>query len=113
MGLFEKIKGYDEDEYIELDTEIDEPSGRKVLIEVERMDNFNDSDRIQRKVREGAVLLVKVRDLKMKDMTELKRSIEKVKKTCLAVDGDIAGVGDDWVVVCPKHVKVHREIVDE
>lgn len=113
MSLFEKIRGYDEDEYIELDAETEEPSGKRVLVEVERMDNYNDSDRIQRKVRDGSVMLVKVRDLKMKDITELKRAIEKVKKTCLAVDGDIAGIGDDWIVVCPKHVKIHREILEE
>jgi SepF-like predicted cell division protein (DUF552 family) len=112
MGFLDKIKGFEEEAYIELDVEEGEPSGKKMLIEIERMDNYNDSDRIQRKVREGTILLVKVKDLRAKDMTELKRAIEKVKKTCLAVDGDIAGIGNDWIVVCPRTVKVHRELVE-
>jgi len=112
MGFMDKLKG-EEEEFIELDHETEEASGRKLLVEVERMDNYNDADRIQRKVREGNILIVKVRDLKQKDMNELKRAVDKVKKTCLAVDGDIAGIGNDWIIVCPKSVKVHRELAEE
>jgi hypothetical protein len=46
--------------------------------------------------------------LKEKDLTELKRSINKLKKTCDAVDGDIAGFGDDYIVVAPSFAKIYR-----
>jgi SepF-like predicted cell division protein (DUF552 family) len=113
MGFLDKLKGAEETEYMELDTEAEEPAGKKLLIEIDRLDNYNDSDRIQRKVRDGSVIIIKVRDLKAKDTNELKRAIEKIKKTCMAIDGDIAGIGDDWIVVCPKSVKVHRELAEE
>ena len=102
-----KLKG-EEGEYMELDTE-EQPVDSRLLVEVERLDNYADSDRLQRKVREGNILLVKIKDLKAKDMEELKRSVDKLKKTCLAINGDIAGLGEDWLVLTPATAKVHRE----
>lgn len=101
-----KLKG--DSEYVELDME-EEQQNKQLLVEVERLDNYADSDRLQRKVREGNVLLVRIKDLKAKDMEELKRSVEKLRKTCLAVNGDIAGMGDDWLILTPAAAKVHRE----
>ena len=108
--LMGKLKGSDE-EFVELDME-EEQVDKKLLVEVERMDNYADSDRLQKKVREGNILLVKIKDLKAKDMEELKRSVEKLRKTCLAINGDIAGMGEDWLVLTPSTAKVHREQQD-
>ena len=43
-----------------------------------------------------------------KDLVELKRAVNKLKKTTDAIDGDIAGFGDDWIVVTPSFATVHR-----
>ena len=101
-----------EDEYIELDMS-EEDKSRKLLIEVERLENYADSDRLQKKVREGNILVVKIHDLRAKDMEELKRSVDKLKKTCLAIGGDIAGLGEDWLILAPATAHVHREEVAE
>ena len=102
-----KFKG-ERDEYVEIDME-ERQENKKLLVEVERLDNYADSDRLQRKVREGNILLVKIKDLKAKDMEELKRSVEKLRKTCLAINGDIAGMGEEWLILTPAAAKVHRE----
>ena len=102
-----KLRGESE-EYVELDTE-EEQETKKLMVEVERLDNYADSDRLQRKIREGNILLVKIKDLKAKDMEELKRSADKLRKTCLAINGDIAGMGEDWLVLTPAAARVHRE----
>jgi len=88
---------------------VEEKSDKRLLVEVERLDNYADSDRLQRKVREGSILLVKIKELKAKDMEELKRAVEKLRKTCLAINGDIAGMGEDWLIMTPPSAKVHRE----
>ncbi len=97
------------DDYIEIDMSDEERLDKKLMVEVEKLDNYADSDRIQSKVREGSILIVKIRELKAKDMEELRRAVEKLKKTCLAVNGDIAGLGEDWLVLTPSSAKVHRE----
>ncbi|MFH0832343.1 MAG: cell division protein SepF [Candidatus Aenigmatarchaeota archaeon] len=101
------------EEYVELGLDGEEKPLDKILLEVDKMTSYEDSERIQRKVRDGTILLVKVKDLKEKDMAELRRALERVKKTCMAIEGDIAGIGDDWVVVAPKVAKIHREKLEE
>lgn len=110
--IFKKIKGYEEpeeDEYIELDFNENVSEPGKMLIAVEKLEDYADSDRIQRKVREGKVVLVRIKELKEKDMGELKRAIARIRKTCLALNGDIAGVSDDWIIITPENAKIHRE----
>jgi len=109
MKIMDKFKNTNEEEYLQLDQAPEETGPKVKLVEIEKMDSYSDSDRIQKKVRDGGIMLVKIRDLRTKDVSELKRAVERVKKTCLAIDGDIAGVGDDWLVVCGPGAKVHRE----
>lgn len=110
--VFEKLfKGFEikEGEYIELDTAAsDIPAGR-VPIKVDKIEDFSDSDRIQKALREGSIVLVKIKSLKEKDLSELKRAIDKLRKTCVAMNGDIAGIDEDWIVLCPSYAHVARE----
>ena len=52
--------------------------------------------------------MVNIRPLREKDIVELKRAISKLRKTCEAIDGDIAGVGEDYVVAVPYFARIHR-----
>jgi hypothetical protein len=106
-SIVDKFKG--EDSYVEVEQQEEHKEEKQLWIEIEKLDSFTDSDRIQRKVREGNILLVRIRDLRAKDMEELKRSVERIRRTCLAVNGDIAGLGDDWLIVTPATAKVFRE----
>ncbi len=100
-----------EDQYVELELPgaSNDIGKDKILIQVEKLNDYMDSDRIQKKVREGNILLVRIKELKDKDIGELKRAIARIRKTCIAVNGDIAGVSDEWIVVTPSFAKVHRE----
>ncbi len=108
MGIMDKFKS-GEDEYLQIEHPQEDTTPKLKMVEIEKMDSYADSDRIQKKVRDGGIMLVKIRDLKNKDVSELKRAVERVKKTCLAIDGDIAGVGEDWIIVCGNGAKVRRE----
>jgi SepF-like predicted cell division protein (DUF552 family) len=112
--VFEKIfgKGLKQmsgEEFIELDTQdVEMPSG-KVPIKVDKLEDFMDTDRIQKLIRNGNIVLVKIKALRGKDISELKRAIEKLRKTCLAINGDIAGIDEDWVIMTPSFAHVARE----
>ena len=106
MGIFGK--GMDQDEYVELEVEGEELPSSTVSIEIETMTTFADSERIQKKVREGSILLVKIKDMKSKNAEDLKKAISKVKKTCMAIDGDIAGIGEDFLLLTPANAKIQR-----
>ncbi|OYT56410.1 MAG: hypothetical protein B6U68_03395 [Candidatus Aenigmarchaeota archaeon ex4484_14] len=101
-----------EEEYIELDVEgARGPDSGKILIVVDKLEDYADSDRIQRKMREGKIVLVKIKELKDKDIGELKRAISRIRKTCMAVNGDIAGVSDEWIVVTLR-IKPSEDVYD-
>lgn len=113
MGFLGKLFGSDiselgGEEYIELDTQSDSVIN-KVPIRVYKLDDFADTDRIQKAVREGSIVLLKIKPLKEKDISELKRAIDKLRKTCIALNGDIAGIDEDFVVLCPSFAHVARE----
>jgi len=125
MKMFEKIKrtfsrreNDDDDlmpenntEYVELDTESGSIDSRnaKVIVRPYSIEDFSDVKEILDEVREGrTIALVNIKVLKDKDMIELKRAINKIKKTIDAIDGDIAGFGDDYLVVTPSFAKIHR-----
>jgi len=107
MGFFSK----EPEDYMELDLQEDKPSD-KLLIQVEKLETFTDADRVQQKLRDGYVLLINIKDLKEKDMAELKRAVAKIKKTCLALNGSIAGLGEDWLLATNASAKIHQQEVE-
>ena len=42
-------------------------------------------------------------------MTELKRAISKIKKTCEAIGGDIVGLEENFLLIYPDFVKVSKQ----
>lgn len=98
------------DSYVEVNVmdSTDKPMG-KLGIKIDRLEEFADTERILRTLRDGHIVFLKIRGLKEKDMGELKRAVEKLKKTVIANDGDIAGVESDWLIMAPKFASVHRD----
>jgi SepF-like predicted cell division protein (DUF552 family) len=112
--MFEKvfgrgIKEMDADEFIELDAQSAELPSGKIPIKIDKLDDFPDTDRIQKSLREGSIVLVKIKTMKEKDLSELKRSIEKLRKTCIALNGDIVGIDEDWIILTPSFAHVARQ----
>ncbi len=121
MGLFsnlkEKIKGSNDvdvseeqaEEYVELSQEPGAQPDAKIIVRPFTIEDFEDVKPIIDVLREGyTVPLINIRPLKDKDLVELKRAVNKLKKTTDAIDGDIAGFGEDWIVVTPSFAKIHR-----
>ena len=116
--IHEKIKKFSSDEdleegseeYLELDTA---GKGRdrssKIIVRPFILEDFSDIKMILETLREGyTIALVNIRPLKDKDLVELKRAINKLKKTCDAIEGDIAGFGDDYIIITPNFAEIYR-----
>jgi SepF-like predicted cell division protein (DUF552 family) len=102
------------DEYIEVDVEGatpcagGRPSSGKIGIRIESMTEFGDTEKVLRFLREGSVVMLKIKTLKEKDLSELKRAVDRLKRTILAQNGDLVGIEQDWLLLVPEHVTVHR-----
>jgi len=117
MGLWDKFKdklGMKEEDseaeegYVELDTETETPKS-KVIVRPFVLHDFENIKEILESIREGhTIALVNMKPLKNKDITELKRAISKLKKTTDAVEGEIAGFGEDYIVVTPSFATIYK-----
>lgn len=99
----------EEEAYIEVNTMDSEERRGKIGIRVEKLNDFSDTDRILRSIRNGNVIFVKIKGLKEKDIGELKRAVEKLKKSVTANNGDIAGVEQEWLIITPEYASVERD----
>lgn len=97
-----------EEDYVELDTE-GEDIKSKIIVRPFVLENFEDIKDILDSLREGnTISLINIKPLKDKDLVELKRAINKLKKTTDAVEGEIAGFGEDYIVLTPAFAQIYR-----
>ncbi len=97
-----------EEGYVELDTEGQEFKS-KIIVRPFVLKDFDDVKEILDSLREGyTIALVNIKPLKDKDLVELKRAINKLKKTTDAIEGEIAGFGEDYIVVTPSFAQIYR-----
>src|SRR3989338_8403114 len=95
-------------DYVELSSESSMEKA-KVTVRPYVLENFEDVKPILDSLREGHTLaLVNIRPLKDKDLVELKRAINKIKKTCDAIEGDVAGFGENWIAAVPSFARIYR-----
>ena len=99
----------DMDDYVEIDADVDRGPKARVLVRPFFIEDFADIKPALDALREGTTIaLINIRPLKDKDIIELKRAVNKLKKTCDAIEGDIAGFGEDWIVVTPSFAQIYR-----
>ncbi len=102
-----RMMGKDEEmssDFIEIDLE-QEKSNSKILIKTFILKSYEDISPILNSLREGyTIAVIDIRTLKSKDVIELKRAISKIKKTVEALEGKIAGFGENTVIATPSKV---------
>lgn len=118
--LFAKIKNrmsvkpdyepdFEGEDYLEVGPEPMEEGKAKIIVRPFIIEDFDDIKPILDSLREGyTIALINIRPLKERDIVELKRAINKLKKTCDAIEGDIAGFGEDYIVITPSFAQIYR-----
>lgn len=114
--VFDKIKksfsnafsGAEDSEYIEIDLG-KEMKRAKVIVRPFVLKSFEDVNPILNALREGyTIAIVDIKQLRAKDVIELKRAISKIKKTADALEGDIAGFGENTIIVTPQFADIYK-----
>ncbi|PIN88665.1 hypothetical protein COU61_03965 [Candidatus Pacearchaeota archaeon CG10_big_fil_rev_8_21_14_0_10_35_13] len=106
-GLFKKAPAQEED-YVEIDLEQKEKKG-KVVVRPFVLRTFDDINPILNALREGyTIAVIDIKVLKSKDIVELKRSIAKIKKTVDALEGSVAGFGENTIIATPQFAEIYK-----
>ena len=110
MALFGKLFGKGEsEEYVEIDLNASQPNDSKVIVKPFVLREFDDINAILNSLREGyTIAVIDIKPLKTKDIIELKRAIAKIKKTIDAIEGKIAGFGENIIIATPQFADIHR-----
>ena len=100
-------------DFIEIDLEHDK-SDSKIFVKTFHLRVYEDINPILDALREGyTIVIIDIKTLKSKDVIELKRAISKIKKTVEALEGKIAGFGDNTIIATPSRVfEIQKGVVD-
>ncbi len=112
---FKRFLGSDEqEEYVEIDVNSQKPQETKISVKPFVLRQFDDINDVLNALREGyTIAIIDIKQLKSKDVIELKRSVAKIKKTVDAIEGSIAGFGDNILIATPKFAEIHRTPVQK
>ena len=114
-GFMEKLKLIGKSkaqDYSEVDLgQFEEGSGSpEMILRVAELGRVEVLPEIKQEIYAGNIVLVDIAGLK-RDKAALDRAIGELKKAVEDVSGDIAGIGDDLIVLVPNGIKIDREKV--
>jgi len=112
MGIKDMFKSMRKDgsaeEYVEIDLAGKEEKENKVIVKLFVLKTYDEVNEILNILREGyTIAIIDIKQLRQKDSIELKRAISKIKKTTDALEGTIAGFGENMIIVTPSFAKIH------
>lgn len=115
-NFFKRLKrseGEQAPDFIEIGSEA-KASDSKVQVKTFVLKTYEDVNPILNSLREGySIAVIDIKSLKSKDVIELKRVVSKIKKTVEAIEGSIAGFGDNCIIATPSFAKIQKGNVED
>lgn len=97
------------EDYVEIDLGKEEVD-QKVFVKLFSLKDYEEVNPILNSLREGyTIAIIDIKTLRQRDPIELKRAVAKIKKTADAMEGNIAGFGENTVIVTPSFAKIYKE----
>lgn len=81
----------------------------KIYLKAMPLRKLSDLDKIKREVKLGNILIIKVSPLASKSIEDIKTAVNELCSFAEAVEGDIARLGEERIVVTPSGVRIWRE----
>jgi len=117
LGRFLVRKEEEEDDYLDFDLDIEEYEEEledrqevKMYVKTAELTGLYDIPELKREIYAGNLLILDI-SLAKHDKVLIEKAIKDLKLATLDVGGDIAGIGEDQVIVAPGGVKIDREKV--
>jgi len=70
--------------------------------------NYSDIEKIKEELKMGNVLIIKITPLAIKNIEEVKNAIDELKAYSQLINGDIARLGEERIVMTPPSIKIWR-----
>ncbi|MGD0645707.1 MAG: cell division protein SepF [Candidatus Bathyarchaeia archaeon] len=81
----------------------------KTYLKALPLKELSDLENIKNEVKNGNIVILRVTPLATKSIDDVKSAVNELYEFTESVGGDIARLGEERVVICPKNIKIWRE----
>ena len=71
--------------------------------------DLTDLETIKTEVKNGNILILRITPLASKNIEEVKQAVNQLYEFTESIQGDIARLGEERVVICPPNIRIWRE----
>ena len=81
----------------------------KTYLKAMPLRDLSDLDIVKSEVNSGNILILRITPLANKSIEDVKRAVNELCEFAESIEGDIARLGEERVVICPPNVNIWRE----
>ncbi len=85
----------------------------KIYLKAMPLRNLTDLETVKKEVESGNIIILKVTPLANKNIEEIKKAVNELCQFIKTIDGDIARLGEERIVITPQSVRIWREKTTE
>jgi hypothetical protein len=93
---------------MEAKPEVAEPQA-KTYLKAMPLKTMADVENVKSEVKNGNIIILRVTPLASKSIEDVKNAVNELTQFTESVGGDIARLGEERVVICPKNIRIWRE----
>jgi len=81
----------------------------KTYLKAMPLKELGDVEKVEDEVKNGNIIILRVTPLASKSIDDVQNAVNELTKFAESIGGDIARLGEERVVICPKNVRIWRE----
>lgn len=81
----------------------------KMYLKAMPLKDLADLEAIKTEVKNGNILILRIAPLANKSIEEVKQAVNQLYEFTESIQGDIARLGEERVVICPPSIRIWRE----
>ncbi len=81
----------------------------KTYLKAMPLKELSDIENVKKEVQNGNIIILRVTPLANKSIDEVKTAVNQLYEFAESIGGDIARLGEERVVICPKNIRIWRE----
>ena len=111
LGLFRKPKK--EEPVVEkpvIETPLENTEVRvKTYLKAMPLRELADLETVKNEVKNGNIIILRITPLASKSIEDVKQAVNQLYEFAESINGDIARLGEERVVICPDKIRIWRE----
>jgi SepF-like predicted cell division protein (DUF552 family) len=81
----------------------------KTYLKAMPLKDFADVEKVKNEIKNGNIIILRVTPLANKSIDDVKNAVNELYQFSESIGGDIARLGEERVVICPKNIRIWRE----